>query len=51
MPWSGKTMLKTGENELLPSAVHTWGWACVSSFDFAYVGLTLRAWAANQRKP
>ena len=44
-------MLKTGENELLPSVVHMWGWACVCSFDFAYVGLTLCAWAANERKP
>ena len=35
-------MLKTRENEFLPSPVHTWGWACVRSFDFAYIGLTLR---------
>ena len=35
-------MLKTGENVLLPSAMRTWGWACVHNFDFAYAGLTLR---------
>ena len=33
-----KTMLKIGENELLPSAVCMWGWAYVHSFDFVYVG-------------
>ena len=42
MPWSGKTLLKIGENEILPSAVCTWGWTCVCNFDFAYAGLTLR---------
>ena len=40
-------MLKTGENEILPSTVYTWGWACVRSFDFAYVGLTLCTWDVN----
>ena len=27
------------------------GWACVRSFDSAYIGLTLRMWATNKRKP
>ena len=31
-------MLKTGEEGLLPSAVHTWGWACVGRVDLVYVG-------------
>ena len=43
-------MLKTRASGLLPSAVHTWGWAYVHNFDFAYAGLTMRMWAANQRK-
>ena len=25
MPGSGKTMLKTGKNEFLPSVIYTWG--------------------------
>jgi len=41
MPWSEKTMLKTRENELLPSAVRTWGWACVRRVDLAYMGRKL----------
>ena len=41
MPWSGKTMLKIGENKILPSVMRMWGWACVHSFDFMYAGLTL----------
>ena len=51
MPWSEKNMLKTRENELLPSVVRMWGWACVCSFDFAFARLTLRMWAVNQKKP
>ena len=31
-------MLKTGEEGLLPSAMHTWGWACVGRVDLVYVG-------------
>ena len=36
-------MLKTGENDFLPSSMHTWGWVYVRSFrvrkvDLAYTG-------------
>jgi len=51
MPWSGKTMLKIGDNEFLPSSMRTWGWASVRNFDVVYAGLTLHMRAVNQRKP
>ena len=46
-----KNLLKTGERGLLPSAMRMWRWAYVCSFDFVYVGLTLRTWATNQKNP
>jgi len=31
-----KTLLKIGEHGLLPSAMRTWRWAFLRSFDFVY---------------
>ena len=31
-------MLKKGENGLLPSVMHTWGWAYIHRVDLTYVG-------------
>lgn len=43
-------MLKIGENGLLPSIVHTWGWACVCRVDLTYVGCELEETLTTQLK-